>query len=143
MDIKRNKQIVRHYDEVVVNQGNLDAIDELCTSDYKGHVPGFPEGSREVDKQAYMMLRSAFPDINKTVEDMVAEGDTVMERATYRGTHQGDFQGIPPTGRQFAITVMHVFRIEGDKIAETWGVLDLMGMMQQLGVMPTSAAAVG
>jgi predicted ester cyclase len=84
------------------------------------------------------MLRSAFPDLNATVEDIVAEGDKVVVRQTWTGTHTGgDFMGVPPTGRTVPIGVIDIIRIAGGKFVEHWGQMDAMGMMQQLGAMPT------
>ena len=132
-----NKAIVRRYAEEVISRGNLAVIDELCAADYTSNPPGFPPTDREGDKQLVQMFRTAFPDLRKTIEDLVAEGDKVVERARYQGTHQGEFQGIPPTGKKVNITGMHVFNIKDGKIVETWGVVDQLGMLQQLGVVPT------
>ena len=82
------------------------------------------------------MFRTAFPDIHFTVEDQIAEGDNVVNRVTARGTHQGELMGIPPTGKQVTVTGITIDHIVGDKLAESWGILDIWGMMQQLGVAP-------
>lgn len=83
------------------------------------------------------MFRTAFPDLYGTIEDLIAEGDKVVTRITYRGTHQGEFMGIPPTGRPVTMTFTGINRIAGGKIAEGWVNFDALGMMQQLGVIPT------
>ena len=136
MSVEANKALAQRYADEVINQGKLDVIDEICTTDYKSYPPGFPPTDREGDKQLIAMFRAAFPDMRKRIDDMVADGDKVVERATYSGTHTGEFQGIPPTGRQAAFTGMHIFRIVDGKIAETRGIMDQLGMLQQLGVIP-------
>ena len=80
---------------------------------------------------------AAFPDLHETVEDIFAEGDKVVTRFTMRGTHQGELMGIPPTGKQVTMTGMTIHRIVSGKIVEDWVVADFLGMMQQLGTIPT------
>jgi predicted ester cyclase len=82
------------------------------------------------------MLRGAFPNLEVTVEDQVAEGDRVVTRWITRGTHKGEFQGIPPTGRQVAITGITIFLVADDKLLEGWSNADMLGMLQQLGAVP-------
>jgi predicted ester cyclase len=82
------------------------------------------------------MLHTAFPDYHITIEDVVAEGDKVVLRFHWSGTHKGEFMGIAPTGNKVTVTAMSMHRIEGGKEAEQWGELDRLGMMQQLGVVP-------
>ena len=87
-------------------------------------------------KQFFAMTHSAFPDFHSTLEDMFAEGDKVVQRFTARGTHKGEFMGIPPTGKQVTITGIAIHRITGGKIVEDWVNMDMLGMMVQLGVVP-------
>ena len=82
------------------------------------------------------MLRSAFPDLNATIEDMVAEGDKVAIRITWKGTQKGDFMGVPPTGKSVSFGVMDIVRVAEGKCVEHWGETDFMGLMQQLGAIP-------
>jgi steroid delta-isomerase-like uncharacterized protein len=89
-------------------------------------------------KQLLAMFRAAFPDQRVTIEDLVAEDDRVVNRSTYTGTHLGEFQGIPPTGKRFTIGGINVSRIANGRIVEDWTILDQLGMLQQLGVIPTS-----
>jgi predicted ester cyclase len=105
--------------------------------DYVDHegVPGYPP-TREGFKQSIPMLRSGIPDFNATIDDVVAEGDRVVIRMTFRGTQTGEFMGMPPTGKSISVGVIDIFRIAGGKIVEHWGQMDSMGMMQQLGAMP-------
>ena len=87
--------------------------------------------------------RVAFPDFHHTVEDLVAEGDKVVPRLTLRGTHQGDFQGLPPTGKQVTFSGINVMRLEDGKIVEHWSIGDTLGMLQQLGAIPAPVQAPG
>jgi predicted ester cyclase len=94
-------------------------------------------------KQFLPMFRTAFPDMSPTVEDMIAEGDKVVDPLTWQGTHQGELMGIPPTGNTVTVTEMHIYRISEGKIVERWGQPDLLGMMQQLGAVPPPGEAQG
>jgi len=133
-----NKAIARRVQEEAFNQGNLAVIDELVSADYVDHdlPPGFPPG-REGFKQMVAMYRAAFPDVQMTIDDVVAEGDKVVMRWTAKGTHQGELMGIPPTNKQVTVTGVDINRLAGGKLAEHWGHFDQMGMMQQLGVIPS------
>jgi steroid delta-isomerase-like uncharacterized protein len=136
MSSEENKAVVRRAVEAF-NQGDQDAVDELFAANYVDHDPsraGLPTGPEGV-KQAWVAFRAAFPDLQGTIEDMITEGDKVAVRGTISGTHEGDLMGIPPTGRQVRVTLIDVNRIEGGKLVERWGVSDMLGMMQQLGVM--------
>jgi steroid delta-isomerase-like uncharacterized protein len=133
---EQNKRTARSAFEQVMSRGDLALADELYTADYIGHssigdVIG-PEGA----KQFVSMLRRAFPDLEVTVEDQVADGDRVATRWITRGTHKGEFQGIPPTGRQVAITGITIFLVADDKLLEGWSNADMLGMLQQLGAVP-------
>jgi steroid delta-isomerase-like uncharacterized protein len=134
---EENKALIRRFTEEYINQGNLALASELLTSTYVNYLapPGIPPGP-DGENQVLTMFRSAFPDGQVTLEDILAEGDRVAVRLTFSGTHQGEFMGIPPTGRSFTIVGMNVFRIEDGKIAENWPQLDMLGLMQQLGIIP-------
>ncbi len=137
MSTEQNKALVRRLVEVS-NQGNLDALDELLADNLVDHSlrsQGLPAGAEGV-KQFTRMLRSAFPDSEWIIDDMIAEGDKVVLRWTSRGTHQGEAFGIPATGRQVVVTGIEIYRVAGGKLAETWGEVDMLGLMQQLGVVP-------
>ena len=116
----------------------MDAADELYAPGYVGHDPSNPEDIRglEAAKQAAADYRQAFPDLQVTVEDLIAEGDKVVARLRFRGTHRGELEGIAPTGRRVDCTGIVVSRMEGGKIAEDWANFDDLGMMRQLGVRP-------
>ena len=137
MSLEENKAIERRFFEEVVNKGELAIIDELCAANFVDHsAPPGIEPDREGYKQFFAMAHSAFPDFHSTLEDMFAEGDKVVQRFTARGTHKGEFMGIPPTGKQVTITGIAIDRIAGGKIVENWVNMDMLGMMVQLGVVP-------
>ena len=143
MQTEQNKALFRQFIEEVFNQGNMSAIDELVAPDFVEHEelpPGIPTG-REGLKQMTMMLRSAFPDFKATIDDMLAEGDKVVVRMTWTGTHKGEFMGMPPTGKRVSFGVIDIVRFDGDKFVEHWGLMDSAGMMQQLGAVPAPEMA--
>jgi steroid delta-isomerase-like uncharacterized protein len=135
---EENKAIIRRFFEEFANKGDESVVDELIGEDIVDHNPqdpNIPPGPEGV-KQLFARRRMAFPDMRVTVEDLVAEGDKVVLRSTVTGTHKGEFMGIPPTGKSFSFGNIAIFRIEDGKIVERWGEADVMGMMQQLGVIP-------
>ena len=135
---EENKALARRSIEDIFNTGNLDVADEVFAADYVDHdiPPGLP-ANLEGFKQLVSMYRAAFPDLHITIEDVIAEGDKVVLRWVAKGTHQGDLMGIPPTNKQATVTGIDINRVAGGKIAEHWGNFDQMGMMQQLGLIPT------
>ena len=137
MSAKENKALVRRFVDEVQSQGNVDAIYEFCSPEFVNHSapPGLPP-DREGIKVVTAMFRGAFPDSYFTVEDMIAEGDKVTTRKTFHGTHEGEFMGIPPTGRQVSMGLIDIVRISEGRVVEHWSVGDNLGMMQQLGVVP-------
>ncbi|MFQ5859457.1 MAG: ester cyclase [Anaerolineae bacterium] len=137
MTVEENKTLFRRYIGEVYNKGNVAVIDELLAPNFVHHnLPPGVRPDREGLKQFVTVLLAGFPDFRITVEDMVAEGDKVVVRATWRGTHKGEFIGIPPTGRQVTVTEIGIHRIEGGKVSESRVEVDQLGMMQQLGVVP-------
>ena len=138
MSIENNKAVAHQMLDEVFNQGNMSLADELLSPNYIEHEelpPGVPAG-REGLKQTILMTRAAFPDFSATIEDIVAEGDKVAQRITWTGTHKGDFMGIPATGKSVSIQVLDIIRVVDGHIVEHWGLMDSMGLMQQLDVMP-------
>ena len=136
MSTEENKAVVRRYIEEW-NKQNPAGIEELVAPDWVAHgtPPGFSPDLAGL-KQAFPAFFTAFPDLHYTVEDLIAEGDKVVARVTLRGTHQGDFMGIPPTGKQVSVTGIGIDRIENDKFVESWGDADTLGFLQQLGIVP-------
>ena len=141
MSAEDNKAIVRRFYEEVFNQRNLAVVDELCITNHLFHNPPTTLQGREEFKQLLSVYITAFPDARFTVEDLIAEGDRVASRYTFRGTHQGDLMGIPPTGKQVTVTGIIVNRIVNGKSEEGWLNFDALGMLQQLGVAPASGQA--
>jgi steroid delta-isomerase-like uncharacterized protein len=136
MSLEANKAIVRRYFDELWNERKTDIIDDLVTAD---HVVHFPSGQAHRIKSVQEWTTTAFtafPDVQFTVDDMIAEEDKVLARWHYNATQTGNFLGIPPTGRQVEDEGMDVFRIEGGKIAEIWVIQDSLGLLQQLGVIP-------
>ena len=133
-----NKALVRRFVDEVQSGGNIDLIDEICSPEFVNHSapPGIP-ADREGIKIVTAMFRRAFPDSYFTVEDMVAEGDKVATRKTFHGTHEGEFMGIPPSGRSVSMGLMDIVRISEGRVVEHWSMGDTLGMMQHLGVIPS------
>jgi len=133
---EQNKAVVRRFVEES-NRVNLSAYDQLLADNFVDHSapPGYPN-DREGQKQFAAMLNVAFPAGVQAIDDLISEGDKVVMRWTARGTHAGEFMGIPGTNRQVTVTGIDIYRVAGDKIVEHWGEWDGLGMMQQLGVVP-------
>ena len=137
MSTEENKAMLRSNCEEALSKGDLAVADENMATNYVYHGSGGQEfKGPEGFKQLVTMLRTAFPDLHVTIEDMVAEGDKVAHRLTLRGTHKGDFMGMAPTGKQVTATVITISRFVGGKEVEAWSSMDLLGMMQQMGVAP-------
>jgi steroid delta-isomerase-like uncharacterized protein len=133
-----NKAISRRADEELFNRGNLDVADELFAPDFVYHDPAGEELRGPESVKGYAtMLRAAFPDLHQTIEDQVAEGDRVAYRWTARGTHEGELMGIAPTGNRVTFTGIAVARLADGKIEEIWENYDALGLMQQLGAIPS------
>ena len=134
-----NKKIVRRFVEEFKNKANHNIVDELFTPDPAIHfpIPGLPPG-RDALKQLGPLVVMAFPDVHVTVEDLIAEGDKVVERTAAGGTHKGEFYGIPATGKQITWTEIHIYRLKDGKITELWSQIDLLGLLTQLGAFPAS-----
>ena len=118
---------------------NPNVLEETISANIVDHnpAPGQAPGLEGV-KQYVLMFCAAFPDLQNTVEDLIAEGDKVVARLTVRGAHTGAFMGIPPTGKPVVVTLMEILRIADGKVVERWGQFDNLGLMQQLGVIPAS-----
>jgi len=139
MSTEQNKALVRQMVEEIFNRGNMSRVDEFLAPDFVEREelpPGIPSG-REGVKQLTAMLHSAFPDFKATIDDIVAEGDKVVIRMTWSGTHNGEWMGVPPTGKSVSYGVIDIIRIAGGKFVEHWGQMDSMSLMQQLGASPT------
>ena len=136
---QQNKDVARRWVEDVQTEHRLDVIDEIFAPDIVNHYAAgalpSPQGADEI-RAFFEAMIAAFPDFTAVVEDQIAEGDKVVTRKTVSGTHEGELMGIPPTGKRFEIPVIDIFRVVGGKCTDHWSVVDQMGMMQQLGLMP-------
>jgi steroid delta-isomerase-like uncharacterized protein len=138
-----NKGTSQRVLEEAFNQGNLDVLDDAMTADVIDHDSAMPEDIVGIPrvKEAVSGYRVAFPDLRVTIDQQLGEGDLVATRWTARGTNEGELMGIAPTGKQATVTGITIDRYEGGKIAETWTNWDTLGLLQQLGAIPTPAQA--
>jgi steroid delta-isomerase-like uncharacterized protein len=134
---EQNKAIVRRIVDEAQSGHNLDVVDELLAADFVDHSmpPGLPP-NREGVKMQFAMFFNAFPDLHVVIHEQVAEGDRVVTRKTFHGTHQGDLNGIPPTGRSVAFDVIDILCVQNGKITDHWNVVDQLGLMHQIGAIP-------
>jgi predicted ester cyclase len=135
-----NKTKLKRFVDAV-NTGDLEliseAIDELVEPEAVIHIPLPIEATgAQALKQVWAMLLRGLPDLHVTIEDLIAEGDKVVIRNVVTGTHQGEYRGIPPTGRSVTYNEVLISRFAGGRVAETWGVVDVFSQMKQLGVIP-------
>ena len=138
MMTEENKAIAHQFLDEAYNKGNLTVGDEWLTANVVGHTTsGDLEGIESWKRYATMFL-TAFPDFHLATDDVIAEGDKVVIRWTANGTHKGNLRNIPPTGKQVTLTGVAIYRFLGGKIAEMWGMNDALGLMQQIGAIPSS-----
>ena len=136
MSIEENKDIAGRAVEAI-NAGDFSLLESLVAADGVDHaVPPNMPPTRDTAIQFLTMFRAAFPDLHYTLEDVIAEGDQVVQRSTARGTMKGEFLGMPATGKSAAWTEVHIVRIKDGKIVEHWASVDQLGMLQQLGLAP-------
>ena len=132
MSVEENKALIRRGVEEGWNKQNLDIVDELAASDVVHH--NLKTRGLEAFKQHIADGITAFPDVHMTIEDMIAEGDKVVVRYTFRGTQQGETQGIPPTGKHVTVPGIFICRCADGKIVEEWDIWDDLSLLEQLGV---------
>ena len=135
---EQNKAVIRRLVKELWNEGNAAVFDEVFAPNFVDHTA--PPGSspdREGLKQLVTVFGAAFSNTSTTVDQLIAEGDKVAWRWTFRGTHTGPFMGIPATGKVITLTGITIDRVVGDQIVERWNQADFAGMMQQLSVAPT------
>lgn len=135
MSSDANKMLVQRYFEELWSQGKLDIADDIIAGDFALTNPNLPQPVRGIEgiKQVVTRFRTAFPDLQVTVDELVAEGDTVVARNTARGTHEAPFQNIAPTGNAIAYASIGIFEVAEGKIASVFVVNDTLGLLQQLG----------
>ena len=141
MSIEANKALIQKWVDNVLNTRDVSDQSlayQLVATDFVGHFAGQPPiHGLEVYRQFGSQYFSAFPDLRITPEDLVAEGDKVTMRYDWRGTHKGELMGIPATGKQVTTSGISILRVANGKIAEQWDSFDNLGMLQQIGVIPT------
>jgi predicted ester cyclase len=118
--------------------GQLNLLDELASSSYSYTAPGCSDLRGQAFKEYVNQARVAFPDLQNTIEEQIAEGNKVVTKGTSRATHQGMFAGIAPTGRALVMPWVIITEFDGDKIARDWEVFDALAFMQQLGALPAA-----
>lgn len=139
MSLEANKQLVRRAYESMSEgpEAFLAEHDKIYSEDLVAHYPGMPPINVEMHRQFGLASFDAFPDLKRPVEDLVAEGDKVVARWTSTGTNQGSWMGIPPTGKSAVTSGITIFRIKDGKIVEEWIESDVIGLMTQLGAIPS------
>lgn len=135
--LEENKALVRRFSNEFKNKANHGIVDELMAPEFQHHFkdPRLPKG-REGMKMLGRGVVVAFPDVHATIQELIAEGDRVVERTTAKGTHRGEFNGVRPTGRPVTWSELHVYRVVNGKIAELWSEIDFLGLMMQIGAIP-------
>jgi len=136
MPTEQNKAIMRRFIEVI-NTGKFDQMAKFVDAKVVDHnpFPGQPPGLEGI-KQSISLITKAFPDYHLTIEDIIAEGDKVVIRFVWHGTHKGEFMGVPLTGKKVTVTAIVIARVVNGKMVELWGGSDFLGLMQQLGAIP-------
>jgi predicted ester cyclase len=143
MSTEITKTIVRRIFEEGFNQNKPDVWDELIAPGYVNHSLPAPVPGSQGFKIIAGMFTAAFPDLHTTLEDVVAEGDRVATRGTFTGTHQGEFNGIPATGKAVKVSYIDIWRVDVERgqAVENWVQIDMVGLLQQLGALPTPQTA--
>jgi steroid delta-isomerase-like uncharacterized protein len=136
MPAEENKVVVRRFVEEVFVKGNADAVDKLATHDFTPHSWGSVSPGAENLKLAVKRVSAGLAGVTMKIEDMIAEDDKVALRLTAHATHQGDFMGLPATGKSYTISETHIFHMRDGKVAEHWRDADMLGLMRQLGALP-------
>lgn len=136
MSSEYNKSVILRGFKEAVNKGNLSLFDELVDPAYVNYSFPAPVTGPEAMKGAVQAFLTGFPDMQVTIEDVLAEGDRVATRGYFTGTHKGEFNGIPATGKSIKVDYCDIWRLENGKAIENWVQMDMMGLLQQLGVIP-------
>ncbi|HKC58004.1 MAG TPA: ester cyclase [Vicinamibacterales bacterium] len=136
MSTEQNKVAVRRFIDEVFVKGNADGAEKLVTPDFTPHSWGKMPSGVEPLKQAIRRVHAGLSEVRFKIEDMLAEDDKVAVRVTAHAKQQGDFMGIPASGREYTISETHIFHMRDGKVAEHWRDADMLGLMQQLGALP-------
>ena len=141
MTLQDNKAVAKRFIQEVFVEADERAADELTAPDFVPHSwPGVEPGIESL-KQAQRRVTAGLEDARMTIEDVIAENDKVVVRLTSHGRHAGEFMGMPPSGKDYDISEIHIFRIADGKVAEHWRDADMLGMLRQLGAFPQPAGA--
>lgn len=137
MSSETNKNTFRRVVDELINNKNYDVIDELFSPDFVEHeeIPGIDPGLAGM-RQAFQMFHKAFPDMQVVIQDLLTDGDKVVAREQWTGTHQGEFMGLPATGKQVIFNVIDIVRLTEGKLVEHWAVSDTLALLTQLGAIP-------
>jgi steroid delta-isomerase-like uncharacterized protein len=141
MTLETNKEIATQFIRRVFVEADPSAVDELASEDFTPHSWGQMPPGRDSLKAAQQRVMQGLSDARMTIEDVIAEGDRVAIRLVSRGRHAGEFMGMPASGREYAISETHIFRIADGKVAEHWRDADMLGLMQQIGALPEPATS--
>jgi steroid delta-isomerase-like uncharacterized protein len=135
-DLEQNKAVVDRFIREVFVEGRPEAVDELVTEDFVPHTRGQMVEGRDGLRQAMGRVARGLADVRMTVEDVITEGDRVAVRLTSQARQVGELMGMPPSGREYRIEEIHIFRLRDGQIVEHWHQADFLGMMKQLGAVP-------
>lgn len=139
MSVEENKATIRRYIEVGWSKGDMEAVEEAIDPGYRRHQPNMVmavESEKDLE-QLIGMYRAGLPDLDIRIQHLVAEDDWVVTRVICRGTHTGELAGIPPTGKALEFTASDIFQMAGGKVIESWHNVDDLGLLQQIGVIPS------
>lgn len=139
----QNKDLAHRFYEEVFNAGAVDRVQDFCAEEFVNHEegpPGAPEGLEGV-KFFVQSFHDGFSDVHASIEELLADGDRIVARVRFTGTHDGDFMGIPASGKKIDMETIDIVRVADGKAAEHWGVTDNMKLMQQIGAVPEEAPA--
>ena len=141
MNSEQNKAVIRQFTDEILNSHHLERTGDFFADDVVEQVP-FPGQGPGIEglKDVLRNFRAAFPDIHSTIEEQIAEGDKVLTRFEWTGTHRGSFLGVSPTGRPVKVWGMVIDRLKDGKVTHTRIIMDTLGMMMQLGVVPPPGA---
>jgi steroid delta-isomerase-like uncharacterized protein len=133
-----NAELINRFYDEIIGSGNVDLIDELASDDIVDHEEGFPgqPPGKEGVKFFVNTMRQAFPDIKATVDVTLDQGELAAGRTILRGTHQGEFMGVPASNKSIEVETIDIIRVVDGRVAEHWGVTDTMTLMQQIGAIP-------
>ena len=137
MSTEQNKVAVRRFIDEVFVKGNPDAVDKLVTHDFTPHSWGKTPPGVEPLKQAIRRVHAGLAEVKFKIEDMLAEEDKGAVRVTAHGRHQGEFMGLPASGKEYTISETHIFHMRDGKVCEHWRDADMLSLMQQIGAIPT------